>query len=223
MATILKKAFNFLLNQNSLRLGSKASIQPDTLLKGVTIRGNVTIGSKSIIKFVEIVGNVTIGHHTTINGPNVQVLSKLNPVTIGSFCSIAKDVTIQEYNHRVDRLSTYNFEKHLFAGKSIDDVVSKGPITIGSDVWIGTKTVILSGITIGDGAVIAAGSIVTKDVPSYAIVGGSPAKVIRFRFSPEVIEQLKKLQWWNWSDEKIKQNKELFLGDVTTETLSKVR
>lgn len=220
---IFTKAYHFLLNQNSIRLGSNASIQPDTVLKGVNIRGNVTIGKKSIIKFVEIIGNVTVGNHTTINGPNVQILSKLNPIRIGNFCSVAKDVTIQEYNHRADRLSTYNFEKHIFAGKSINDVVSKGPIVIGSDVWIGTKCVILSGVTIGDGAIVAAGSIVTKDVPAYAIVGGNPARVIRYRFSPEIIAQLLEIKWWSWPDEKIKQNKEFFLGEVTPGSLATIK
>jgi virginiamycin A acetyltransferase len=211
LSTLIKKLYNFLLNQNVVQIRG-GSVGHNVLMKGVNIRGAVSMGDHCVIKFVEIIGKVNIGHHTTINGPNVQILSKLNPIQIGNFCSIAKDVTIQEYNHKVDRLSTYNFEKHIFAGKSIDDVVSKGAITIGSDVWIGTKSVILSGVTIGHGAIVAAGSIVTKDVPPYAIVGGNPARVIRYRFTPEVIEHLLKLKWWEWPIDKIAKNRIFFIG-----------
>jgi acetyltransferase-like isoleucine patch superfamily enzyme len=220
LSSILKKLYNFLLNQNIITLSAKGKIAADTVMKGVNIRGNVTVGEKSILKFVEIIGKVKIGNHTTINGPNVQILSKVNTIEIGSFCSIAKDVTIQEYNHRVDRLSTYNFEKHIFSGKSIDDVISKGAITIGSDVWIGTKSVILSGVTIGHGAIVAAGSVVTKDVPPYAIVGGNPARVIKYRFTAEIIERLLQIEWWRWPIEKIKVNKGFFLDNVNVRNLT---
>lgn len=84
------------------------------------------------------------------------------------------------------------------------------PVTIKNDVWIGCNVVILRGVTVGNGAVIAAGAVVTKDVPDYAIVGGVPSKIIRYRFSSYEIEILNKIQWWNWSDEKIKENKHLF-------------
>ena len=80
---------------------------------------------------------------------------------------------------------------------------NKGNITIGNDVWIGYEAVILSGVTIGDGAIIGTRAVVTKDVPPYAIVGGSPAKVLKKRFSDDIIEKLLKIKWWNWPVEKI--------------------
>ena len=83
---------------------------------------------------------------------------------------------------------------------------NKGDIVIGNDVWIGYEAVILSGVTIGDGAIIGTRAVVTKDVPPYTIVGGVPAKKIRKRFSDNVISELLKLQWWNWSENKIKKN-----------------
>lgn len=83
---------------------------------------------------------------------------------------------------------------------------NKGDIVIGSDVWIGFEAVILGGVTVGDGAVIGARAVVTKDVPPYTIVGGVPAKPIRKRFSDEVISRLLKLQWWNWPEERIRKN-----------------
>jgi acetyltransferase-like isoleucine patch superfamily enzyme len=87
---------------------------------------------------------------------------------------------------------------------------SKGIIEIGNDVWIGTSAIILSGVKIGHGAVVAAGSIVTKSVPPYAIVGGNPAKIIKYRLSEEKIEELLEMKWWDWSEEKIKKNIDFF-------------
>jgi virginiamycin A acetyltransferase len=100
---------------------------------------------------------------------------------------------------------------------------SKGPITIGNDVWIGTQCVILSGSTIGDGAVIAANSVVTADIPPYAIAAGSTAKVLRYRFSDAIIERLLNLQWWHWSRSKLEQNRALFEGDLTEDKLDSVQ
>ena len=80
---------------------------------------------------------------------------------------------------------------------------NKGNITIGNDVWIGYEAVILSGVTIGDGAIIGTRAVVTKDVPPYTIVGGSPAKVLKKRFSDDIIDKLLKIKWWNWPVEKI--------------------
>ena len=84
------------------------------------------------------------------------------------------------------------------------------PVVIGNDVWIGANVIILPGIHIGDGAVLAAGAVVTKNIDDYAIVGGVPAKVIRYRFQKEDIIKFQKLQWWNWEIEKIMDNLELF-------------
>ena len=83
---------------------------------------------------------------------------------------------------------------------------NKGDIVIGNDVWIGFEAVILSGVTIGDGAIIGTRAVVTKDVPSYTIVGGVPSKPIRKRFSDDVISELLKLRWWEWSENRIKKN-----------------
>jgi len=109
---------------------------------------------------------------------------------IGNFVSIANDVIIQlGGNHDMDKVSTFPFGSILKVGKE-DLAWSKGPVRIENDVWIGTRSLILSGVCIGQGAIVAAGSVVSKDVPPYAIVGGNPAKVIKYRFSNEIINQL---------------------------------
>ena len=92
-------------------------------------------------------------------------------------------------------------------------------ITIGNDVWIGAHSVILGGTTIGDGAVIAANSVVTKDIAPYAIVAGTPAKIIGFRFEEDIIDQLLQLQWWHWTAEEINSNKAFFENELTKEIL----
>jgi hypothetical protein len=92
-------------------------------------------------------------------------------------------------------------------------IKSKGDINVGNDVWIGYEALVLSGVRIGDGAVVGARSVVTKDVPPYAIVAGNPAKLIRYRFSPEVVEQLLDLKWWDKSEEWISQNMVYLLSE----------
>jgi virginiamycin A acetyltransferase len=207
---IRRKLFAFINNANHIRLKSGSIIDKSVNLKAVRLLGNINIQESARLSGVSLMGKVNIGKYTIINGPNTTIYSKINAITIGNFCSIAKDVVIQEYNHKHDKLSTFYLEKNLFGGKDSGDVESKGPILIGNDVWIGMKVIILSGVSIGDGAIIAAGSVVTKDIPPYAIVGGNPAKVIKFRFTDEMIKELLEVAWWNWPVGKINQNRNLF-------------
>ena len=114
-------------------------------------------------------------------------------LTIGNYCSIADEVSFLVANeHNSRALSTYPFPFFL---DRYCEMGSRGDITVGDDVWIGYRAVILSGVTIGQGAMIAAGAVVTRDVPPYAVVGGVPAKVIRYRFAPDVIEYLMTLDY----------------------------
>ena len=131
---------------------------------------------------------------------------------IGKFCSIAcgTKFLFNCANHTLKSLSTYTFplfyeEWELEKSNITTAWDNKGNIVIGNDVWIGYETVIMAGVHIGDGAIIAARAVVTKDVPPYTIVGGTPAKEIRKRFDAEVIEQLLIQKWWDWSTDKIHQ------------------
>lgn len=131
---------------------------------------------------------------------------------IGKFCSIAcgTKFLFNCANHTLKSLSTYTFplfyeEWELEKSNITTAWANKGNIVIGNDVWIGYEAVIMAGVHIGDGAIIAARAVVTKDVPPYTIVGGTPAKEIRKRFDAEVIEQLLIQKWWDWSTDKIHQ------------------
>ena len=131
---------------------------------------------------------------------------------IGKFCSIAcgTKFLFNCANHTLKSLSTYTFplfyeEWELEKSNITTAWDNKGDIVIGNDVWIGYEAVIMAGVHIGDGAIIAARAVVTKDVPPYTIVGGTPAKEIRKRFDAEIIQQLLLLKWWNWSTDKIRQ------------------
>jgi acetyltransferase-like isoleucine patch superfamily enzyme len=126
---------------------------------------------------------------------------------IGAFTSMAANINYSLGNHPLDRVSTHPFfylKKFGLVGADRDDIIASvpknGKITIGHDVWIGRDVTLLTGITIGTGAVIAAGAVVTKDVPPYAIVGGVPAKIIRYRFDEPTIARLLASAWWTWSD-----------------------
>lgn len=136
---------------------------------------------------------------------------------IGRFCQIASGVIfiMNGANHLTDAVSTYPFAifgddwAHAMDGKTYP---SRGNTVIGNDVWIGYGATIMAGVTVGDGAIIATKSVVTRDVAPYTIIGGNPAREIRKRFAPEEIERLLQLKWWDWPVEKITAYLELLTG-----------
>ena len=180
-----------------------------------------TIYLKSVIKNPNIVvGDYTM-YNDFVNDPtqfennNVLYHYPINhdKLIIGKFCSIAcgAKFLFNSANHTLSSLSTYPFplffeEWNLDKKNVIQSWDNKGDIIIGNDVWIGYEAVILAGVTIGDGAIIGARAVVTRDVPPYTIVGGVPAKTIKKRFSQKTISTLLDIQWWNWSKEKISKN-----------------
>ena len=159
---------------------------------------------------VSLRGDVKIGKGTFVNGPSVIGAAENAPITIGSFCSIAGFVYIVSGNHNIKFPTSYQISTGIYAAIFKNNIGKSGAINIGNDVWIGTHAVILSGVTIGNGAVVAAGSVVTKDVPPYAVVGGAPAKIIKLRFKDSSIQELEDLKWWDWEYDEIKKNKDFF-------------
>ncbi len=134
-------------------------------------------------------------------------------VVIGKFCGIAQGVRFIFGEHKMDRISTFPFNAVCFEEGAHADSESKGDILIGNDVWIGANATILSGVKIGNGAVIATGAVVNKDVAPYSVVGGVPARHIKYRLKEDQIRNLLEIKWWDWPLAKIRDNRKLFYGD----------
>jgi acetyltransferase-like isoleucine patch superfamily enzyme len=144
----------------------------------------------------------------TYGNPNILWSNDNAKLVVGNFCSIAHNVNIYlGGNHRIDWVTTYPFGHiHQDMFNNFDGIghpSTKGDVIIGNDVWIGSNVTIMSGVTIGDGAVIANNSHIVKNVNPYSLVGGNPAKLIKYRFTQEQIEKLLEIKWWYWEDDKI--------------------
>lgn len=176
------------LRKKKALLGTNSSIHP-----------TATIGHK-----VKIGSDVKIGRYT-----NVNENTSIRNAEIGSFCALAPEINFIGGNHIMKKpaLQSQFYTDTLELGFGSRD---NGGITVGNDVWIGYGAVILPEVEIGDGAIIGARSVVTKDVEPYEIVAGNPARHIRYRFDEEKREELLELEWWNWSIDKIKENREFF-------------
>ncbi len=186
-------------------------------LKDVITKPNITVGDGTIYNdFVHDPRDFekhNVLYHYPVNGDRL---------IIGKFCSIAcgAKFLFTSGNHSMKSLATYPFpiffdEWDLDAKNICDAWDNKGDTVIDNDVWIGYEAVILSGVTIGDGAIIGTRAVVTKDVPPYTIVGGIPAKPIRKRFDETTIKRLEALRWWDWDYEKIRRNIPLIQsGDI---------
>lgn len=190
---------------NKNKIYPRSNDEQIVYLKNVIKNPNIEVGDFTIYNdFVHDPADFeknNVLYHYPINGDKLK---------IGKFCSIAcgAKFLFTSGNHTLRSLSTYTFpifyEEWGLDTKNIRDAWdNKGDIVVGNDVWIGYEAVILSGVTIGDGAIIGSRAVVTKDVPPYTIVGGVPARAIRKRFDEDTIAKLKALQWWNWDEEKI--------------------
>lgn len=184
---------------------------------GIAISERVTLGNKAEIEFEDparIYTGASIKARLRIGAYSFIRASKfVTAATIGRYCSIADGGSFGEHDHPITWLSTgsfqYNNEHFGFSqrmkdftplkrNRANDPFYERPEIQIGNDVWIGRSAIILRGVKIGDGAVIAAGAVVTRDVEPYAIVGGVPAKFIRYRFPPNLIKQLLSVKWWEF-------------------------
>lgn len=154
---------------------------------------------------LELESRIEVGRHTyPARPPKVLSLGDhAARLVIGSFCSIADDVEfLLEADHRIDWVTTFPLRVmwRLPGANTDGHPATRGDIRIGHDVWIGSTATVLSGVSIGDGAVVGARAVVSRDVPPYAIVVGNPAKIARFRFPDDVIQALLRIRWWEWPD-----------------------
>lgn len=184
-------------------------------IKNVITRPNIIVGDYTYYddadgaeKFEE---HVT--HHYEFLG---------DKLIIGKFCAIAKGIEfiMNGANHRMCSVTTYPF--NIMGGgwekatPAVDDLPFKGDTVVGNDVWIGQHVTVMPGVHIGDGAIIAANSVVTKDIPAYTVAGGNPCKVIRPRFDAQLTAYLLQIKWWDWRAEKIFDNLEILCsGDLS--------
>ena len=192
--------------------GKNISIDDKTVFEGGNVIHSNCVFSKSKVGFASYFS------------PGCRVFG----MEIGKFCSIGRNLDVVFSQHPLyNCISThpvfFSIINYPFSYVSRDKhffyrFYEKGvTVKIGNDVWVGDNVTIMGGVSIGDGAVLAANSVITKDVPPYAIVGGNPAKLIKYRFESELIEVLMRLQWWNKPESWIKQNAELFYNDNYTE------
>jgi acetyltransferase-like isoleucine patch superfamily enzyme len=178
--------------------------------------------AKLVSRYGYEIGEFTYGR------PKVRFPELGRKLIIGRYCSIADKVEILlGGNHRVDWVTTYPFSALMdlwpSAPRTKDYHTSRGDVVIGHDVWLGSGAIIMSGVTIGDGAVVAAHALVTKDVPPYAIVGGNPARIIRYRFDPETIAGLLDIAWWDLPREQVATLIPLLQSDRIQDLVSAVR
>lgn len=186
------------------------------LFQGVVYGKNTTINKCKIGRFCRLgydnmISGSTIGDYT-YTASNTKIYNS----DIGKYCSISWNVTIGPHEHLTERWSTHGFS-YLSRYNIVKKNISLGTVertSIGHDVWIGCNVVIIRGVKIGNGAVIGAGSVITRDVPKYAIVVGNPATVLKYRFSNPTIMEIEESKWWEWPEEKIRENIELFQGSV---------
>lgn len=198
------------------------SLGQDSLIRDFSQVEGCTIGRRVDLQRMAMIFNTEIGDFT-YTGRNFTCWN----AKIGKFCSISWNVGVGGANHDYNRIS-----QHAFLYASQFGLIKKGQkegynrfeseCIIGNDVWIGCNAVICRGVKIGDGAVIAAGAVVTKDVAPYTIVGGVPAKIIKRRCSEDLAARLQKTQWWNLSVETIKNNFELFNANITESNVMQI-
>lgn len=179
-----------------------------------------THNSTNLLSNVNI-NNITVGNYTYGN-INVLSFEDGKKLSIGNFCSIGPNVTfLLAADHNLTLISTFPFKVKVL-GEGMESGPQKGNIDVEDDVWIGLNATIRAGVHIGQGAVIAAGAVVTDNVPPYAIVGGVPAKIIKYRFTKELIQELLQIDYSKVSKEDIEKNLNLFYQPVTKESIEKL-
>jgi len=210
---LIKAGFNtFRLLRKSCLIKSPEKLDPFCILDRVNFDQGVMVSRHASVTSSEIGRYTSVGRNT-----------KVTHAKIGSFCAISWDCTINAIFHPISHMtiSAFPYAPHVggFVSKRVQEYKE---VVIGHDVWLGAQCIIMPGVSIGDGAIIGAGSVVTKSVAPYEVVCGNPARHLRWRFPEEVRSKLQEIQWWHWSDSQIKENIDLFSRDVDELTLNRM-
>ena len=172
-------------------------------VEGARVSSRAQIGRQAMVrKGSDVWSDVTLGDYSYISGPGAYVES----ARIGKFCSIARRAVIGPADHDLSGVTAHPFAQSPAYGglaRTVKAHPQKPPPVIGNNVWIGMNAMVMRGVTIGDGAVVAANSVVTRDVAAYSVVGGVPARVIKSRVSPDIAEALLRIRWWDWPDSRL--------------------
>lgn len=217
---------------NECVMSEDSKIWNDTFVSKSTLKNNVIIREFSRVERCFFSEHCDIQRYAMIYDSKMGRYSYCGKnfvswhCEIGSFCSISWNVSIGGANHDYQRVTTHAFlyakQFGLMGNHKEGYDRFKDKCCVGNDVWIGANAIICRGVNVGDGAVIAAGAVVTKDVPPYAIVGGVPAKVIKFRFSQNIIKRLNSIKWWNFPIDFIKSNFDLFNSKIDDSIIDKL-
>ncbi|EIA10415.1 hypothetical protein HJ01_00275 [Flavobacterium frigoris PS1] len=198
MRILIKKTLLYFLNsvevKNEVRLSGFSRG-----LKNVNFEGKNAVPDRCNFS-----GTVIIGYATTLGYNNFFH----GDIAIGKYCQIGSDVAIHASNHPTNYLTTY-INNNLFNGE-LKKLKETKKVIIGHDVWIGHNVMIVGKVTVGNGAILAAGSVVTKDVPAYGMVAGVPAKIVKNRFSEKIVQEIEALKWWDLSEAELEKIKPLF-------------
>jgi virginiamycin A acetyltransferase len=219
------------------QLLESASVYRMARIKASVLGKHCSVGDGACVDFSEVGDRVRIGRYNHLLHVEIGTRSFTGPHTvliksrIGKYCSLSWGVTVGGGEHDYTRLSTHSFLYSDYDGlrpaaepPTYDRFAA--PCTVGSDVWIAASATILRGVKVGDGAVVAANAVVTRDVPPYALVAGVPARVMKLRFQENVIERLLEIRWWDFPDALIRDNFEFFVrtpDDATLRRLESLR
>ena len=215
-------------------VGKNVKAFRNVIIKNSEFSDNISIGDDSVIVKCKFENNIAINRRNYINNSIIGKYTYtglntiINYASIGRFCSIARNVDIGGFNHDYTHVTTMPYFRYaqMKAGgdKLVAELETDGLCEIGNDVWIAAGAQILHHVKVGDGAVVGAGAVVTKDVPPYAIVAGVPARIIGYRFEEKYISALQEIQWWNWSDDTIAENMEwMITAEMCDKTIEKIK
>lgn len=213
-----------LLDNHLVRVWANARIENSRIESNVSVGNDSIIAKSKIQKDCDIGRRNIISHACIEKGVSTQSNTTIRFASVGKYTSVAWNVTIGAPNHEMHRLAMAQLN-YIFPEEKQEhmDSYDRLECSIGNDVWIAAGAHVLRGVNISDGAVVAANAVVTKDVPPYAIVAGVPAKIVGFRFSAEIIDELMDIKWWEFSDEKLRTIRYLFEEDVDEKMILALR